>query len=100
MSHTLDHVNEAFQQQRNFVTLEELSLYSNSGIEYASAILYSLSLGLRVVGKIPPWIMKLTRSPKSVHPNLVSGVRRELSTVGIILTDDGQLLQRNQRWTG
>jgi len=73
------------------VTLEELSDQSDTGIEYASGILYALSLGIKIYGKIPPWIMRITWYPDQVHPNLLSGVRSLLSTVGTKITDKGEL---------
>jgi hypothetical protein len=90
------HIKEALYSQRAFLTLEEISLHSNSGVEYAAGILYAQSLGFKIYGKIPTWILKLTKSPQNVHPQLISRVRELLKEVSITLTENGELILENQ----
>lgn len=90
----IQHVNELFHKGRDKVFESELSSFSNSGIEFAAAILYADYLGIRVIGRIPAWVRRLRQFPNQVPPALCQGVRKVLDIQNVLLTDSGELVRK------
>lgn len=87
----INYLNQSHQMQVKAVYEDQLSTRAESGIEFAAAILLAEYLGIRVIGRISPWIRRLKEYPLAVADELLYGVRFILKDEGIELTDQGEL---------
>lgn len=93
----IDYILDVFERRREKVFESDLSSRSTSGIQYASAVLYAEYLGLRVIGRIPAWVIRARNYPNAVPPQLLLGINETLKCHGLklqvnIQTGKGELI--------
>lgn len=88
----IQYLTDLYDLGWDHVFTDELITKCRSSVEYAAAILYADYRGLRVLGAISPWIRRLRYYPLSLPPSILSRTREILHTVGVTLTDNGELI--------
>lgn len=69
---------EMHQRRVDKVFESDLAVRSTGGVQYGASVLVAEYLGIRVIGRVSPWIRRLKYQPEAVPPNLREGVARLL----------------------